>query len=92
MFNFMQMANSPQSREMFFQMMSQQAGSAPPEVREAIAKVDVIIKRSERGFDIYIGKSDSTRVEAMIKESLSNWVEMLSRGFQAVGYKVKMYE
>ncbi len=92
MFNFMQMANSPQSREMFFQMMSRQAGSAPPEVREAIAKVEVIIKKSERGFDIYIGKSDNTRVEVMIKESLSNWVEMLSRGFQAVGYKVKMYE
>ena len=59
MFDFMQMANSPQSREMLFQMMSQQVGQAPPEVREAISKVEVIIKRNERGFELRIGQSDN---------------------------------
>jgi len=92
MFDFMQMANSPKSREMLFQMMSRQAGQAPPEVREAIAKVDVIIKRTGRGFELRIGESNNAEVEAMLKESTDNWIEMLSRGFQAVGYKVKIYE
>ena len=92
MFDFMQMANSPKSREMLFQMMSRQAGQAPPEVREAISKVDVIIKRTGRGFELRIGESDNAKVEAMLKESTDNWIEMLSRGFQAVGYKVKIYE
>ncbi len=92
MFDFMQMANSPQSREMLFQMMSRQAGQAPPEVRGAISKVDVIIKRTGRGFELRIGESDNAEVEAMLKESTDNWIEMLSRGFQAVGYKVKIYE
>jgi len=92
MFDFMQMANSPKSRETLFQMMSQQMGQAPPEVREAISRVDVIIKRTERGFELRIGESDNAKVEAMLKESTDNWIEMLSRGFQAVGYKVKIYE
>ena len=92
MFDFMQMANSPKSREMLFQMMSQQMGQAPPEIKEAISKVEVIIKKTERGFELRIAGSDNTQVESMIKDSLSNWVELLSRGFQAVGYKVKIYE
>ena len=82
----------PKSREMLFQMMSQQAGQAPPDVREAISKVEVIIKRNERGFELRIGRSDNAQVETMLKESTDNWIEMLSRGFQAVGYKVKIYE
>ena len=92
MFDFMQMANSPQSREMLFQMMSRQAGQAPPEVREAISKVEVIIKSSDRGFELRIAGSDNAQVESMIKDSISSWVDLLSRGFQAVGYKVKIYE
>ena len=32
------------------------------------------------------------QVEKMLKESTDSWIEMLSRGFQAVGYKVKIYE
>lgn len=92
MFDFMQMANSPQAREMLFQMMSRQAGQAPPEVRQAISRVDVVIKRTGRGFELRIGESDNAQVEAMLKESTDNWIEMLSRGFQAVGYKVKIYE
>jgi len=92
MFDFMNMANSPQSREMLFRMMSKQMGQAPPDVREAISRVEVVIKRNERGFELHIGKSDNAKVETMLKESTDNWIEMLSRGFQAVGYKVKIYE
>jgi hypothetical protein len=92
MFDFMNMANSPQSREMLFRMMSKQMGQAPPDVREAISKVEVVIKRNERGFELHIGRSDNAKVETMLKESTDNWIEMLSRGFQAVGYKVKIYE
>ena len=92
MFYFMQMANSPKSREMLFQIMSQQAGQAPPEIREAISKVEVIVKRTERGFELRIGGSDNAQVESMVKDSVNNWIDLLSRGFQAVGYKVKIYE
>ena len=38
MFDFMQMAGSPQAREMFFKMMSRQTGQAPPEVRRRSPK------------------------------------------------------
>ena len=92
MFDFMQMANSPQSREMFFQLMSRQMGQAPPEVREAISRVEVIIKRTERGFELRIAGSDNAQVESMVKDSVNSWIDLLSRGFQAVGYKVKIYE
>jgi hypothetical protein len=92
MFDFMQMANSPKSREMLFQIMSQQAGQAPPEIKEAISKVEVIIKRTERGFELNIGGGDNAQVESMVKDSVNNWIDLLSRGFQAVGYKVKIYE
>ena len=92
MFDFMQMANSPKSREMLFQMMSQQMGQAPPETKEAISKVEVIIKKTERGFELRIAGSDNAQVESMVKDSVNSWIDLLSRGFQAVGYKVKIYE
>ncbi|AGG05910.1 hypothetical protein [Dehalococcoides mccartyi] len=92
MFDFMQMANSPQSRDMLFRMMSKQMGQAPPEVKEAISKVEIAIKRNERGFELRIGQSESQQVEKMLQESTDSWIEILSRGFQAVGYKVKIYE
>ncbi len=92
MFDMMQMAGSPQAMEMFFKMMSRQAGQAPPEVKQAISRVEVIIKKNERGFELHLGRSDNERVEKMLKESTDSWVNMLSRGFQAVGYKVKIYE
>ena len=92
MLDVMQMANSPKSREMMFQMMSQQMGQAPPEIKEAITKVEVIIKKTERGFELRIAGSDNAQVESMVKESVNSWIDLLSRGFQAVGYKVKIYE
>ena len=63
MFDFMQMANSPQARDMFFRMMSKQMGQAPPDVKEAISKVEIAIKRNERGFELRIGQSENPQVE-----------------------------
>ena len=92
MFDFMQMAGTPQSQEMLFRMMSQQMAQFPPDVREAISKVEVIIKKSERGFELNIGQSDHSEVEGIVRQSVSGWINLLSRGFQAVGYRVKVYE
>ena len=92
MFDLMNMANSPQARDMLFKMMSKQMGQVPPEVKEAISKVEIIIKRDERGFELRLGKSEHPVVEKMLKDSTANWIDMLSQGFQAVGYKVKIYE
>jgi hypothetical protein len=92
MFDFMNMAGSPQAREMLFKMMSRQMGNVPPDVREAISKVEVSIKRNERGFELHLGQSENARVEKMLKESTDNWIELLSRGFQAVGYRVNLSE
>jgi hypothetical protein len=92
MFDFMQMAGTPQSQEMLFRMMSQQMSQSPPDVREAISKVEVVIKKGERGFELRIGRSDHEKVEGMVRQSLDSWIDLLSRGFQAVGYRVKIYE
>jgi hypothetical protein len=92
MFDFMQMAGTPQSQEMLFRLMSQQMSQSPPDVREAISKVEVVIKKGERGFELRIGRSDHEKVEGMVRQSLDSWIDLLSRGFQAVGYRVKIYE
>ena len=92
MFDFMQMANTPQSQEMLFRLMSQQMGQVPSDVKEAISRVEVIVKRNERGFELRIGRSDHEKVESMVRESVDSWINLLSRGFQAVGYRVKIYE
>ena len=92
MFDFMQMAGTPQSQEMLFRLMSQQMSQSPQDVREAISQVEVVIKKGARGFELRIGRSDHERVEGMVRQSLDSWVDLLSRGFQAVGYRVKIYE
>lgn len=92
MFDFMQMAGTPQSQEMLFRLMSRQMSQSPPDVREAISQVEVVIRKSERGFDLRIGRSDHDKVEDMVRQSLDSWINLLSRGFQAVGYRVKIYE
>ena len=52
----------------------------------------VIIKKGERGFELNIGQSDHGEVEGIVSQSISGWINLLSRGFQAVGYRVKIYE
>jgi hypothetical protein len=93
MFDFMQMDGGEQSQEMLYQMMRQQMQSrTPPEVQEAITKVEIVIKKRPRGFELNIGPSGHPGVEEMVRESVEAWTNMLSRGFQAFGYKVKVYE
>ena len=92
MFDFSQMVSTPQAREMLFQMMSQQMSQAPPEVREALSRVPVTIIKRPRGFELSIGESDNEQVESMIQGALSSWSDMLTRGFQAMGYEVNLYE
>lgn len=92
MLDFSQMAGTPQAREMLFRMMAQQMGQASPDVREAISRVEVGIRRGERGFEIRIGESDHAHVESMIRSSIESWSDLLARGFQAMGYRVRIYE
>lgn len=92
MFDFSQMFATPQAREALFKMMAQQMSQAPPEIREALSRVPVTIVKQPRGFELKIGESDNQEVEAMIQGSLNNWSDMLSRGFQAMGYQVNLYE
>jgi hypothetical protein len=92
MFDFGKMFSNPQAREMMFSMMTQQMAQVPPDIREALGRVEVGIRKTERGFDLRIGRSDDPRVEEMITNALNSWSDLLSRGFNAMGYKVVMYE
>ena len=92
MFDFSQMLGSPQAREMMFNMMAQQMAQAPPELREALSKVPVTIIKRERGFNLTIGQSDNQQVAAMIESALASWSDLLTRGFQTIGYDVHVYE
>ncbi len=73
MFDFMQMANSPLAREKLFKMMSRQMGQSPPDVKEAILKVGIAIKRNERGLELRPGKSGHHQVGKMLQESTDSW-------------------
>jgi len=92
MFDFSQMFGSPQAKEMMFSMMAQQMSQAPPELREALSHVPVTIVKRERGFELRIGKSENERVEGMIRSALNSWSDLLTRGFQTIGYDVHVYE
>jgi len=92
MFNFQQMLATPQARDMLFRLMAQEMGKAPPEIREALGRVPVKIVKEPRGFKLEIGSSDNEQVEQMIKSALGSWSDMLTRGFQAMGYDVTLYE
>jgi hypothetical protein len=92
MFDFQQMLGTPQAREMMFQMMAQQMGQAPPQVREALSRVTVTVKKRPRGFELNIGECHDEQVESVIRAALDSWSDMLTRGFQAMGYKVRIYE
>ena len=90
--NFGQMFATPEAREMIFEMMAQQMAQSPPEIREAISRVEVHIKRDGRGFRLRVGESDNEEVEGMIGNALTSWSDMLVRGFRAMGYRVTFYE
>ena len=87
-----QMMATPQAREMVFKMIAQQVAQAPPERREALSRVTVTLERTERGMHLEVGHSDDEQIEEIIKQAINNWADMLSRGFQSMGFKVEIVE
>ena len=86
------MMATPQAREMVFRMIAQQVAQAPPERREALSRVTVMLERTARGMHLEVGHSDDAEVEKVIKEAVENWTDMLSRGFQSMGFSVEIVE
>ena len=87
-----QMLATPQAREMVFKMIAQQVAQAPPERRKALARVTVTLEKTARGMHLEVGHSDDEQVEEIIKEAIENWADMLSRGFQSMGFRVEIVE
>jgi hypothetical protein len=86
------MMASPQALDMVFNMIAQKVAQASPEVREVLSRVKVTLEKMERGIHLEVGRSDDARVEATVKEAIQNWTEMLSRGFQSMGFSVEIVE
>jgi len=86
------MMATPQAREMVFRMIAQQVAQAPPERREALSRIRVTLEKTERGMHLEVGHSDDEQVEKVIKEAIENWADMLSRGFQSMGFSVEIVE
>jgi len=93
MFDQMQkMLSTPQAREMLFNMVAQQVAQAPPERKEALSRVTVTLKKRQRGLQLDVGHSDDEQVEAIIRDAVEGWTDMVSRGFQSMGFSVEIYE
>jgi hypothetical protein len=87
-----QMMATPQAREMVFKMIAQQVAQAPPERREALSRVTVTLEKARRGMHLKVGYSDDPQIEDIIKQAVDNWTDMLSRGFQSMGFSVEIME
>jgi hypothetical protein len=77
---------------MVFKMIAQQVAQAPPERREALSRVTVTLEKTGRGMHLEVGHSDDPQVEEVIRGAIENWTDMLSRGFQSMGFKVEIVE
>jgi len=77
---------------MVFNMIAREVGQAPPERREALSRVTVTLERTERGMHLEVGHSDDAQIEEVIKQAIENWTDMLSRGFQSMGFRVEIVE
>ena len=86
------MMATPQARETVFNMIAQQVAQAPPERREALSRVTVTLERTERGMHLEVSRSDDPQVEETITGAIENWTEMLSRGFQSMGFRVEIVD
>lgn len=86
------MMATPQAREMVFKMIAQQVAQSPPETREALSRVTVTLERTRRGMQLSVSQSDDEQVESIIREAINNWTDMLSRGFQSMGFRVEIVE
>ena len=86
------MMETSQAREMVFKMIAQQVAQAPPERREALSRVTVTLERTGRGMHLEVSHSDDEQVEEVVKGAIENWTDMLSRGFQSMGFRVEIAE
>ena len=86
------MMATPQAREMVFNMIAREVAKAPPERREALSRVTVTLEKTERGMHLEVSRSDDPQVEETIRGAIENWTEMLSRGFQSMGFKVEIVD
>ncbi len=86
------MMATPQAREMVFNMIAREVAQAPPERREALSRVTVTLERTERGMHLEVGRSDDPQVEEVVRGAIANWTDMLSRGFQSMGFQVEIVE
>ena len=86
------MMATPQAREMMFNMIAREVAKAPLERREALSRVTVTLERTERGMHLEVGHSDDAQVEEVVRGAIENWTDMLSRGFQSMGFRVEIVE
>lgn len=86
------MIATPQAREMMFNMIARELAKAPPERREALSRVTVTLERTERGMRLEVSRSDDQQVEETISSAIENWTDMLSRGFQSMGFRVEIID
>jgi len=87
-----QMMATPQAREMIFNMIAREVAKAPPERREALSRVTVTLERTGRGMHLEVGYSDDEQVEEVVRGAIEGWTDMLSRGFQSMGFRVEIVE
>ena len=86
------MLETPQAREVVFKMIAQQVAQAPLGRKEVLSRVKVTLKKRERGLLLDVGHSDDEQVEAVIRDAIEGWGDMVSRGFQSMGFSVEIYE
>jgi hypothetical protein len=77
---------------MVFNMIAREVAKSPPERREALSRVTVTLERTERGMRLEVSRSDDQQVEETIRGAIENWTEMLSRGFQSMGFRVEIVD
>ena len=86
------MMATPQAREMVFNMIAREVANAPPERREALSRITVTLARTERGKHLEVSRADDQHVEELVRGAIGNWTDMLSRGFQSMGFQVEIVE
>ncbi len=89
---FQRMMETPQAREMMFNMIAREVANAPPERKEALSRVTVTLEKTERGLHLDVSPSDDEPVEAIIKNAIEGWTDMVARGFQSMGFQVEIVE
>lgn len=86
------MFGSPQAQEALFRLMAGQIAQASPEKRAALAKVEVNIIRKGQQLTLTITESDDPQIAQIISNSINSWSGLLSKAFQSMGFRIKLYQ